>query len=77
MGVGEFIRKMGHHGAYDALGLHPYVFKDDEGNAPTDEGDVNEVKEAVRRNIQEARAALNDKGGQRERKSGSTRSVGR
>jgi ricin-type beta-trefoil lectin protein len=63
MGVGEFIRKMGHHGAYDALGLHPYVFKDDEGDAPTDAGDVKEVTEAVRRNIQEARAALNDKGG--------------
>ena len=63
MGVGEYIRRMGHAGAYDALGLHPYVFKDDEGNAPTDDGDVKEVTEAVRRNIQEARAALNDRGG--------------
>ena len=63
MPVGEFIRRMGHAGAYDALGLHPYVFKDDEDNAPTDEGDVQEVTDAVRRNIQEARAALNDKGG--------------
>jgi hypothetical protein len=63
MPVGEFIRRMGHSGAYDALGLHPYVFKDDEGNAPTDDGDVKEVTAGVRRNIQEARAALNDKGG--------------
>jgi hypothetical protein len=57
--VGAFIKKMGHTEAYDALGLHPYAFKTDDGKDPTQER-IPGVIHRVRGNILEAHAALVD-----------------
>ena len=76
--VGEFIRQMGHHGSDDAVSLHPYAFKANDKQAPssTNPKEIEEVRNKIRANIQEARAALDEKGGKK-RSSGSPRSAGR
>lgn len=55
--VGAFIRNMEHTDAYDALGLHPYAFRTEAGEAPTQDR-IPGVIDRVRGNILEARAAL-------------------
>ena len=65
-------------GSYDAVSLHPYAFKANDKQAPssTNPKEIEEVRNKIRANIQEARAALDEKGGKK-RSSGSPRSAGR
>ena len=56
---------MGSHGrdAYDALGVHPYAFKADDGGPPESTAEVKQVVAKVKHNIVLARNGLNDVGG--------------
>ena len=48
------LTELGTPGAYDAISLHPYVFKTGEGrqqHAPRDEGDVRRISSAIKRVI--------------------------
>jgi Ricin-type beta-trefoil lectin domain len=63
--VSEFISGMGHGSAYDALSVHPYAFRDNDGNIPGDNWSeaakaryVEEVAKKVLGNIRKAREAL-------------------
>jgi Ricin-type beta-trefoil lectin domain len=62
MPVGEFIRRMGHTAAYDALAIHPYAFATFSGHKPEGPEGVEQVAKKVQANIKEARTALKDVG---------------
>jgi Concanavalin A-like lectin/glucanases superfamily len=64
MTVGDFIKKVGHSEAYDALSLHPYAFRGaGKHPTPTTKEDVRHVTRQVERNIRAARMALDRAGG--------------
>jgi Ricin-type beta-trefoil lectin domain-like len=57
--VGEFLTQMTKgRNAFTALGLHPYAFKANNGGAPSNSTQVEQVRDKVRENIIEAREAL-------------------
>jgi hypothetical protein len=55
----QFIRKMEAEGAYDAVALHPYVFKATDDQAPNTDPEVENVAGRVRNHIYNLRAAMN------------------
>ena len=55
----HFIRAMGAEGAYDAVALHPYVFKARDEQAPNTASEVENVAGRVRNHIYTLRAAMN------------------
>jgi hypothetical protein len=61
MQVQEFLRRMKHESAYNAIGLHPYAFDGLQSGAvlPKHETPFGHVTKLIRRNIIKARSALN------------------
>ena len=64
----KFLRQMGHSSAYQAVGFHPYAFKANNGEAPTNGTQVNQVRIKIRSAISKLRHTLNHLNNGKEKK---------